>query len=206
LVICTGIVYGRDKKHGLFFSAGMGYGIVTKPWSNISDSGINLKFQAGFGISRRIKLIVEYELHHFLYEIPNCLEIDAERLWSGDWEKNWRQFKTIFIHISCQFFVYKDFFIRAGFGPSYRYYYVYVWPEWPFPSPPPVCTDVRVEREFRPLSVGISAGYEINITQYLGVTLEAVTRSIVDLGVFEEDAGQPHRVLGIYIIGTWYLK
>jgi len=78
LVSCAGQAQGKDKKPGLFIGVGGGFGTVTKSeyQGKISDSGTNLKFHVGVGLSSRVFFMIEYEIHHIRDETPELSEID----------------------------------------------------------------------------------------------------------------------------------
>ena len=96
LISCTGQAQGKDKKPGLFIGVGGGLGTVTKHeggyQGRISDSGTNLKFQVGWGLSSRVSFMIEYEVHHFRDETPELSEID--------YDSRPEHFKTYFLFAS----------------------------------------------------------------------------------------------------------
>jgi hypothetical protein len=205
LILSIGSEYaqGNEIKKGLFLGAGLGYGVVKK---GSNESGFNTLGRFGFCLNENLLLELEFDFHcineakegkenAYIYEPPG---------WPGSSMGYYMVYKTSYILASLQYGEYKGFYWRAGIGVVTNRFADSQWEfvgnnEGQYGSNYKFL-GINIVKE-RAFAFGFSLGYEFRVARHFALSLEGLFRS--------SGSGHdidPRTVLGIEVVGIWYLK
>jgi hypothetical protein len=191
-ITIASFVEAQDKKPGFFIGLGAGYGNVTKlGGSNPSEYGVNFHSHIGYGLTKWLSVMLEYEIYNPSYEKPAIS--DYER--SGNrliHIRNPKIFKTIFLLLSAKFYLFKGLYIKPSIGLGGHYFNTYNFGTSELP------TQAMTSSEGGD-AYGISLGYELNIKRQISLSLDAAY-----LRSGGEDSTSARRVLGIQTKFSYY--
>ena len=192
LVIVTDFVFGQPSKQKTRFLLGIGggFGNILKTDIDQSSSGPNLYGRAGFGVGKKLMLMVEIGLHHLNDETPDTSDITNDK---GTFRRvrDPKVFETLYYFVALQIPLYQGLFVRPGVGLGTHSFASYTTVQ-------NAVTNAEVSKETGP-ALGLSVGYEKKFAEKFAAAGEIVLRWSSG-----EDSSNSRRAVGFQAVGIWY--